>query len=56
MRSPGLVVTGTNRSLFFDLQGFLQGQIGLSFSIYKAFTGSNQSPFFDFNFSVFTVK
>ena len=31
----------------FRFTRFLQGQIGLSFSLYKVFTGSNQSPFFD---------
>ena len=50
-----------NRSLFLEWQGFytlksvslfrftmfLQGQIGLPFSIYNVITGSNQSPFFD---------
>ena len=51
--------TGSNRSLFSDLQGFyrvksvslfrftrsLQGQISLPFSIYSVITWSNRSPF-----------
>ena len=34
----------------FRFMRFLQGQSCLSFSINKVFTGSNQSPIFDFQF------
>ena len=36
------VFTESNQSLFYYLQGFLQGQISLPFSIFKVFTGPNQ--------------
>ena len=63
MPSPGLVVTGSNRSLFFDLQGFyrvksvslfrftrlLQGEISLPFSIFTVFTVWSDS--FSFRFT-----
>ena len=59
--SIDIVITGSNRSPFFDLQWyyrvksvslfrftrFLQGLISLPFSLYNVITGSNRSPFFD---------
>ena len=35
-------------SVRFRFTRFLQGQIGLPFSIYNVISGSNESPFFDF--------
>ena len=40
--------TGSNQSPFFNIQGFYRGQTSLSFSIYKAFTGSNPCLFHGF--------
>ena len=34
--------------VLFRFTRFLQGQIGLPFSIYNVISGSNESPFFDF--------
>ena len=41
------VFTGSNQSLFFDLQGFYRVKGSLPFSIYNVITRSNRSLVFD---------